>query len=527
MFRAGVFDPNRSAGERNSARHQRAALEIAQDAIVLLKNDGEFLPLDTRQLKRLVVVGDNAVTRHAPGGHSSGVKALYEITPLEGLRDRLGESTEIEFFPGYPTRRGEFEAIDPHYLSVADEGSGTRGWQGRYYQKRYFAGKVIQQAEVAVDFEWNNSAPFPDSEAGQFSAIWETVLTPPETGSYEFILIGTHQACLLIDGIVVLHRFEGGAATTGKSLELQGGVAYQLRVELWPSRPDLRIKLGWIPPWVRHAEGDDEALLAAVERADAVLFFGGLSHQYDLEGTDRKDMALHEGQNELIARIAEVNAKIAVVLVSGSPVEMPWVSQVPAIVQMWYAGMEGGHAIADVLLGHVNPSGKLPITFPRVLEDSPAHALDDYEPDVCSYKEGIFVGYRWFDAQRIGPLFPFGHGLSYTKFDLTELKMKRTAGRVSVSLSVANVGERAGAEVVQVYVGQVACSVERPVRELKGFAKIYLEPSESRRISVHLPERAFAYWSVQSENWKVEPGEFVIEVGVSSREIMLREVVAL
>ena len=238
-------------------------------------------------------------------------------------------------------------------------------------------------------------------------------------------------------------------------------------------------------------------------------------------------MALHEGQNELIARIAEVNARIAVVLVSGSPVEMPWVSQVPAIVQMWYAGMEGGHAIADVLLGHINPSGKLPITFPRLLEDSPAHALNDYGPDVCSYKEGILVGYRWFDAKRIEPLFPFGHGLSYTKFVLAGLKVETTTTGVCIMVSISNVGERAGAEVVQVYVGQVACSVERPVRELKGFAKVHLEPSESRRVSVYLPERAFAYWSVQTGDWKVEPGEFVIEVGVSSRQIMLREVIAL
>ena len=526
MFRAGVFDPNRSAGERNTARHQRSALEIAQEAIVLLKNDGEFLPLDASKLKRLVVVGDNAITRHAPGGHSSGVKALYEVTPLEGLRHKLGETIELEFFRGYPMGRGEFEAVDPQYLSIADEGSGTRGWRAHYWPQRYFAGEVLQRAEVAVDFEWDNVAPVPGSEPGQFSATWESVLVPPETGSYEFILVGSHQACLLIDGIVILHRFEGGAETTGKSIHLHADIAYQLRVELWPSRSDLRIKLGWIPPWVQKTEDDDEALLEAAKRADAVLFFGGLSHQYDLEGTDRKDMGLHEGQNELIARIAEVNAKTAVILVSGSPVEMPWVSQVPAILQMWYAGMEGGHAIADVLLGKINPSGKLPITFPRVLEDSPAHALDDYGPDVCSYKEGIFVGYRWFDAKRIEPLFPFGHGLSYTKFDLAGLKVERAAAGVSVSLSISNVGERAGAEVIQVYVGQVCCSVARPVRELKGFAKVYLEPSESRRIGVHLPKRAFAYWSVQTDDWKVEAGEFVIEVGVSSRQIMLRELIA-
>jgi beta-glucosidase len=527
MFRAGVFDPDRSAGERNTARHHRAALEIAREAIVLLKNEGDVLPLERNALRRLVVIGDNAITRHAPGGHSSGVKALYEVTPLDGLRDRLGDSVEIQFFQGYPAPSGDFETIDPQYLSVADEGAGTHGWKASYWQKRYFSGEVIRRPEVAVDFEWKDTAPFPGSEPGQFSATWETVLTAPETGSYEFVLIGTDQACLLIDDIVVLHRFEGGAKVTGKSLDLVAGSTYRLRVELWPSRSDLRVKLGWIPPWARHAEQDDQELLKAARSADAVLFFGGLSHQYDLEGTDRRDMALHEGQNELIEKISGLNARTAVVLVSGSPVEMPWAERVPAIVQMWYAGMEGGHAIADVLLGEVNPSGKLPITFPKALGDSPAHALDDYAPDVCLYKEGVFVGYRWFDAKGIEPLFPFGHGLSYTCFELSDLKLESVGTGVSVSLTVTNTGERAGAEVVQVYVGQRSCSVERPVRELKAFAKVDLHPSESRRVGLDLSRRAFAFWSVETNGWKVEPGEFAIEVGASSRQITLRDVIVI
>jgi beta-glucosidase len=258
-----------------------------------------------------------------------------------------------------------------------------------------------------------------------------------------------------------------------------------------------------------------------------VLFFGGLSHQYDLEGTDRRDMALHEGQNELIEKISGLNARTAVVLVSGSPVEMPWAERVPAIVQMWYAGMEGGHAIADVLLGEVNPSGKLPITFPKALGDSPAHALDDYAPDVCLYKEGVFVGYRWFDAKGIEPLFPFGHGLSYTRFELSDLKLESVGAGVSVSLTVTNTGERAGAEVVQVYVGQRSCPVERPVRELKAFAKVALHPSESRRVALDLPRRAFASWSVETNDWKVEPGKFTIEAGVSSRQILLRDITVI
>ena len=527
MFRAGVFEPNRSPGERNTAGHHQAALEIAREAVVLLKNDGDVLPLDARKLKRLVVIGDNAITRHAPGGHSSGVKALYEVTPLEGLRNRLGDSVEVHFFQGYPAPSGDFETIDPQYLSVADEGSGTHGWKASYWQKRYFTGEVIRGAEVAVDFEWKDTAPFPGSEPGHFSATWETVLTPPETGSYEFVLLGTHQACLVIDGIVVLHRFEGGAEMTGKSLDLEAGASYHLRVELWPSRPDLRVKLGWIPPWARNTEQSNEELLRAVKTADAVLFFGGLSHQYDLEGTDRKDMALHEGQNELITKIAGLNSKTAVILVSGSPVEMPWVDQVPAIVQMWYAGMEGGHAIADVLLGEVNPSGKLPMTFPKALGDSPAHALNDYAADVCFYSEGIFVGYRWFDARHIEPLFPFGHGLSYTRFELAGLKLEKVASGVSVSLRVTNIGRRAGAEVIQVYVGRPSCSAEWPVRELKGFAKVQLNPSESRRVAIDLPRRAFAHWSMEANDWEIEPGEFAIEAGVSSRRIILREVIVI
>jgi beta-glucosidase len=412
-------------------------------------------------------------------------------------------------------------------LSIADEGAGTHGWKASYWQKRYFSGEVIHRPEVAVDFEWKDIAPFPGSEPGQFSATWETGLTPPETGSYEFVLIGTDQACLLIDDIVVLHRFEGGATITGKSLELVAGSTYRLRVELWPSRSDLRVKLGWIPPWARKTELGDQELLEAVRSVDAVLFFGGLSHQYDLEGTDRRDMALHEGQNELIDKISGLNARTAVVLVSGSPVDMPWAERVPAIVQMWYAGMEGGRAIADVLLGEVNPSGKLPVTFPKALGDSPAHALDDYAPDVCLYKEGVFVGYRWFDAKGIEPLFPFGHGLSYTRFELSDLKLESAGIGVSVSLTVTNTGERAGAEVVQVYVGQRSSSVERPVRELKAFAKVDLKPSESRRVALDLPRRAFASWSVETNDWKVEPGEFAIEVGVSSRQITLRDVAVI
>jgi len=527
MLRIGMFDPNRASGERNSVKHHQTALEIAREAIVLLKNERGVLPLKRDRLSRVVVIGDNAVARHARGGHSSGVKALYEVTPLEGLRNRFGSAVLVEYFQGYPAQGADFKCIDPEFLGIADEGSGTHGWRAVYWRQRDCRGEGVAKADVAIDFDWTQSTPFPGGASGQYSVDWVATLVPPQSGAYEFGLVGACHACLLIDGIAVIHRFDGGLETVFKSLELEGGRPYELRVELRPGYSPVRIKMGWIPPWNPRKREDEGHFIETVKSADAVLFFGGLNHQYDLESTDRRDMALHEGQNELIAQIASANPRTVVVLVSGSPVEMPWVDEVPAIVQMWYAGMEGGNAIADVLTGDTNPSGKLPMTFPKALADSPGHALGDYAAEICRYEEGIFVGYRWFDARKVEPLFPFGHGLSYTEFELSGLSAETTDAGVRVSLAVKNTGDRAGSEVVQIYVGQSVCSVERPLRELKDFAKVALEPGTSRRVQFDLPRAAFAFWSEANNDWVVEPGEFLLEVGVSSRQIILKRTINL
>jgi beta-glucosidase len=525
MLRVGLFDAERSPGARNTPGHQQAALAVAREAIVLLKNEGNVLPLERNRIRRLVVMGDNATARHASGGHSSGVKAYYEVTPLQGLRDRLGERVEITYFQGYPDPDHAVESPNPEYLGIADEGAGTRGWKGIYFADHDFQKEAFRRADASLDFKWENASPVDATAPGQFSAKWETVLTPPESGAYEFILQGATQGGLFIDGEPIVHRFDAGPETVCKSVELDAGTSYQLKVELRPTRASLSFKLGWLPPWSTRGKPNDDVMMDAVKNADAVLFFGGLNHQYDLESADRKDMALHEGQNELISRVVDVNPRTIVVLVSGSPTEMPWVGKVPAIVQMWYAGMEGGHAIADVLLGDVNPSGKLPMTFPKALADSPAHQLGDYAADVCRYAEGIFVGYRWFDARGIEPLFPFGHGLSYTSFALSNFTVVKREAGVQIQLELSNTGRCSGAEVVQIYVGQPDCPVERPVRELKGFAKVFLQPGETRRVEIELSDEAFAYWSVEKKGWVITPGEFVIEVGVSSRRILAREVI--
>jgi len=267
--------------------------------------------------------------------------------------------------------------------------------------------------------------------------------------------------------------------------------------------------------------------------ADAVVFVGGLTHQagFDDENADRRDLSLPAHQSELIARVVDANPRTAVVLVAGSPVDMnAWIGKAPAVLQAWYGGSQAGHALAAVVFGDVSPSGKLPCTFPRSLAESPAHAAGrarQYpgEGGKVWYDEGLLVGYRWNDTKRVEPLFPFGHGISYTRFAYAGLQSKLTAGpagpAATLSFQVTNAGERAGAEVVQAYVRPIKPAVARPEKELKAFAKVPLEPGETRTVTLALGPRAFAYYAPDAKAWRVAPGRYELLVGASSRDIRL------
>ncbi len=270
--------------------------------------------------------------------------------------------------------------------------------------------------------------------------------------------------------------------------------------------------------------------VAAAKSADIVIYVGGLNHRggYDTEGADRKDMKLPADQDTLLEKIIKANPKTVVVFNGGGAVEMDnsWFSKAPALLYAWYPGLEGGNALARVLFGDVNPSGKLPCTFPKKLADSPAHALDAY-PGTNStvvYKEGLLVGYRWFDTKEIEPLFPFGFGLSYTHFKYSNLNLVQnndSKNPVTLEFELANTGDRAGAEVAEVYVQPINPSVSRPLKELKGFKKIFLQPGEKQKVSVTLDQNAFAYYDVDKKGWVAEKGGYKILVGSSSRDILL------
>jgi beta-glucosidase len=275
-----------------------------------------------------------------------------------------------------------------------------------------------------------------------------------------------------------------------------------------------------------------ERAVTAARQADVAVIIAGLNHSryLDDEGWDRKDLRLPYGQDELIQRVVQANPRTMVVLVSGPAIEMdPWLAQAPAVLQAGYPGMEGGTAIARVLFGDVNPSGKLACTYPKQLMDSPAHALGTYPGTngTLFYKEGLLVGYRWFDAKNIEPLFPFGYGLSYTRFEYSNLKLVEGTNSlypvVTAEFEIANTGRRAGAEVAQLYVHQDKPGLPRPDKELKGFKKVMLQPGEKKSVSIPLDRRAFAYYSPEKKGWVAEAGGFKILIGSSSRDMRLQD----
>lgn len=290
-------------------------------------------------------------------------------------------------------------------------------------------------------------------------------------------------------------------------------------------------KLSYAPGYHANTVLVDEGLIAEAQQvareAQVVLVFAGLPESYETEGVDRDDMAMPAHHNALIEAVAAVNPNVVVILMNGAPVEMPWHTKVPAILEAYLGGQAGGSAVAQLLYGEVNPSGKLAETFPRRWEDHPAHACFPGGPKTVEYRESIFVGYRYFDTADKEVLFPFGHGLSYTRFEYSDLRLSAPsidAGEeLTVSVTITNSGDREGQEVVQLYVRDLETTVFRPKQELKGFAKIRLEPGEAQMVSFTLDQRAFAFWDSELQDWKVEAGLFEIQVGASSRDFRLRE----
>ena len=518
---AGVFDrpvikPDdtiiRSQARRDFAR------ELAVKSMVLLKNEN-LLPLAPAKIKTLAVIGPNSATARAGGGGSSGVWPWASTSPVEGFRQALGPDVKITHALGVLLDRFQPASLPAQLLRTPD-GSAT-GYRAEYFANPDWKGTpALVRTDAAIDFNWKKAAPAPGLAPEHYSVRWTTTFTPAETRDYEFALVGGGSSFAFLDETKILDNpYSRGVNTT---LRLQAGRAYQLRVDYKPGEGNANPRFGWrdlADPKQAPQIADAVALARA---ADAAVLCVGLSATQEYEGEDVVGFELAANQAALIQQVLAAQPNTVVVINGGVPVLLkPWLAQARAVVAAFYPGQEGGAALADLVLGAKNFSARLPFSYIQDRSESPGF-LNYQNPDLqVPYAEGVFVGYKYYDAHNITPAFPFGHGLSYTTFAHSKLKAKKTGPTAyEVTLTVKNTGQVPGDEIVQLYVEPKQSRLPRPLRELKAFVRVPdLAPGESRRVTLPLGERAFAYYDPAVPGWVTEPGRYVIHAAGSSRDL--------
>jgi beta-glucosidase len=534
MGRTGLLDQREdvSGAEREDDNPARRALarRVAAEGTVLLVNDG-LLPLDLTSVGRVAVIGPNAL-QMAMGGGSSEVTPHRRRSVVDALAVRLPQAT-VTYEAGCRTDRG-IPPIDVRLLTPIDGGADG-------FTVEYFDGPDLPEegTRAPADTGVTHSpravwiGPPPGFEAGQWSARLKATFTPDTSGIWQLALESAGRSVLRLDGEIVLDNsdpqrgtgfYGAGSEPIDVRRELEAGRSYALTVDLWPRSRTTPI-MGAIVRAGRP-EPDDEFARAveAAGAADVAVVVVGLNGQWESEGYDRPDLRLPGVQRELVEAILDVNPRTVVVENAGSPVEMPWAQRAGAVLLPWYAGEEGADALADIVVGLSDPGGRLPVTVPAQLEDTPTAGAPEWYPGVegkVVYAEGVFVGYRHYDTNEIEPAFAFGHGLSYgdVVWEGVDIEAKK------VTVRLWNRGDRRGTEVVQVYRGNLGSQVPRPARELVGFVKVGLDPGERQQVEVELDAVAYRYWDVDTHGWRSHPGSYELLVGASSRDIRASAVV--
>jgi beta-glucosidase len=548
MFEHGLFEDDPAPTAIPVDEHGETAREVAEGGITLLKNSDAVLPLDGRRLDSVAVIGGDANRAHTQGG-ASHVTPTYQVSLVDGIRDRAPGGVDVEYAPGTdpvgPTSMLPGPAAAPSSIFTSP-GGGT-GLRATYFSSTDLSGDPIAtRTERGVRFETSflGGGPFfgslygsqlPQTPFNARSVRYSGTFTVPASGEYTFALTGWGEAVMVLDGepVIDFSTTAGDVATesTG-TLGLQAGEQHELRIEYRATRPFTGLEAGSLQlGWTHPANAYSPDLRDAVELArasDVAVIFAAT---YENEQRDRDSLTLPNDQDQLIRAVSAVNPNTVVVLGVAGPVLMPWLGRVDAVVDAYFGGQEQGNAIATVLFGDVNPSGKLPITFPRSESQPEQLGIDnpwDTRGDLTvDYDEGIFIGYRGYDRAGLDPLFPFGYGLSYTSFAYRNLDISRQNGNVEVRFIVRNTGRRTGAEAAQVYVGQLPTSVPTPPKQLAGFAKVSLDPDGRERVTVSLDRRAFSYFDEGRNAWVTPGGRVPIYVGSSSRDIRLAGSVAV
>ncbi len=517
ILRVGLLDGPRTPNHAlvNSPEHQQLTFQAASQGIVLLKNQGNILPLDADRIRSVAVIGPAAVDMQYGAAGSPGLTPFYSINPLEGIQQEVGPEVAVNYARG--TQTG---APIPAPAFLRPDGSGT-GLRAEYFTNRNLTGTpALVRTDAQIQNDWNTTSPAPGLPRTNFSVRWTGKLVAPKTGRYALSLTADDGCRLFLNGKrLVDHWIDSAASPQNVAVDLVAGRAYDLRVEYYQAAGLAVAALNWIVPGTARFT---EAVEAARRSDVAVVCVS--TEGTEGEGQDRPSMDLPGDQDGLIQAVAAANKRTIVVLNNGTPVTMTrWLNRVPGLVETWFPGQEGGHALAAVLFGDVNPSGKLPDTLAARREDYPDFGHFPGTRGQVYYTEGIYVGYRHFDKAKIAPLFPFGYGLSYTTFRYGPLTLSQDSlapdGAVTASLDVTNTGRRAGAEVVEMYVHDPHPKIDKPVRELKNFAKVDLQPGETKTVHFQLAPRALSYCDVPGKQWKADAGEYDIQIGASSRDI--------
>ncbi len=545
--RVGALDADvngdpKPKGPASTTTHRELARAAAAQGITLLKNHDQVLPLELSKVRKIAVIGPNADAAVIQGGGSAQVLPANIVSPLDAIEALVGNAAAITYEQGVDNERYT-PAIDGRDLSPTRE-RRAQGLAASYYANANFAGKPLK---TRVDRTIGAMLMANDVNLlgnNQMSVRWQGYYWPRVTGEHEFeyehirVIGGSTltlpdavaRATLKLDGRALLHAgmttiYDASSgffptAMRRVRVHLVAGRAYPISVDY--SGNGYRIQHFRLA--VRLPTGSLDAAVQAARSADVAVVFVGSGTTAESEGRDRNGLGLYGEQDALVQAVAAANPRTVVVLNNGGPVAMPWVEQVPAIVEAWLPGQEGALAVADVLFGKTNPSGKLPVSFPKRVQDSPSYLFYPGFRD-ANYDESVFMGYRYYDKKQVEPLFAFGHGLSYTQFEYSNLRLPasvQSGQRFTVSVDIKNIGRRAGVEVAQLYVADRQCREVCPVRELKGFERVEVPPGETRTITLQLDERALSHYDSYSESWQTTPGKYEVAVGGSSRDLRVR-----
>ncbi|PYH97185.1 hypothetical protein BO71DRAFT_448160 [Aspergillus ellipticus CBS 707.79] len=524
----------------NRAGDRQLLRKIASEAIVLLKNEDAILPLD--KTKKIAVIGPNAQIATYCGGGSAALNPYEAVTPFDGIS--RSASGGVEFAQGIYGHQN-LPLLGKRLRNQA----GLIGFDLRIFNE---PPTVATRTPLEELHETDSLVFFLDYSHPELQTVWfadaEGYFVPEESGLYDFGLCVQGTGKLFVDGKLLINNADvqrpgpsflgSGTMEERGTMELVAGRQYRVHVQ-WGCAKTSKFKVPGVVDFghggfrfgackqLSPEEGITEAVKLA-ESVDQVVLLAGLSAEWESEGEDRTHMNLPPQTDELISRVLKANPDTVVVIQSGTPVEMPWIAEAKAVLHAWYGGNETGNGLADVVFGDANPSGKLPLTFPRRIKHNPTYFNYRSEAGRVLYGEDVYVGYRFYDEIEIDPLFPFGHGLSYTTFHLSDLSLQRDSNTLRASCKLRNTGSRAGAEVVQLYVAPVAPPIKRPLKELKEFRKVWLESAAEEGVTMPLDlVRATSFWDEKTSSWCSHSGAYRIMLGTSSRGAFLEGTVEL